>query len=148
MIDQSSATVIMTANTIFQRRHSVEDVMLRFIGSADQLTELFNRGVIGLIESPKLGRFVNRNITRITYKGRRSGKIYSLPVGYVRVGNTVTIRSQIRSDRKSWWRNFLGTGAPLSIWMDGADRAGHATAVRHPRGSVAVTVRLDTGKGA
>jgi hypothetical protein len=114
-----------------------------FVGCAGQLTELLNRQVIGLIESPRWGRFLNRNITRITYEGRKSAKIFSLPVGYLRIGDTVTIRSQIRSDQKSWWRNFVGAGAPLTIWLDGAERAGHAVAVRDDRGQVAVTVTLN-----
>jgi hypothetical protein len=119
--------------------------MFRFVGRADQLMELLNRGVVGLLESQKLGWLLDGNITRITYKGRRSGKVFSLPVGYFRVGNTVTIKSQIRSDQKSWWRNFVGTGAPLTIWLDGAERAGHGVAVRRSRGPVTVTVTLDTG---
>jgi hypothetical protein len=46
-------------------------------------------------------------------------------------------------DAKTWWRNFLGAGAPLSMQLKGVDRAGHAVARRDPKGQVTVSVRLD-----
>jgi hypothetical protein len=30
---------------------------------------------------------------------------------------------------KTWWRNFLGDGAPLTITLDGRDRTGHGLRV-------------------
>ena len=45
-------------------------------------------------------------------------------------------------DAKQWWRNFLGTGGPISLNLDGVDRAGHAVASRDDRGRVTVTVDL------
>jgi hypothetical protein len=45
-------------------------------------------------------------------------------------------------DAKSWWRNFLGDGAPLTVRLDGIERAGHAVAQRDDRGHVTVRVRL------
>jgi len=46
-------------------------------------------------------------------------------------------------DAKTWWRNFLGDGAPLTITLDGRDRTGHAIARRDDHDRVAVDLRLD-----
>lgn len=81
-------------------------------------------------------------MTTISYTGRKSGKSYSLPLGYWRNGDVITVRSNYGSERKSWWRNFTGEGAPLTIWLDGAEQPGHAVATRDSRGRVKVTIRL------
>jgi hypothetical protein len=47
-------------------------------------------------------------------------------------------------DAKSWWRNFLGEGGPITLLrLDGADRTGHAVADRDEKGRVTVTIQLD-----
>jgi hypothetical protein len=46
-------------------------------------------------------------------------------------------------DAKTWWRNFVGDGAPISLRLDGADRMGHAVAHQDEKGRVTVRVRLD-----
>jgi hypothetical protein len=47
-------------------------------------------------------------------------------------------------DAKSWWRNFLGEGGPITLLrLDGVDRTGHAVADRDEKGRVTVTVQLD-----
>jgi hypothetical protein len=77
----------------------------------------------------------------VTYTGRRSGKTISLPVAYKRRGDDVVIGVSM-PDAKTWWKNFLGDGAPLTITLDGRDRTGHAVARRDEKGQVAVDVRL------
>jgi hypothetical protein len=109
--------------------------VVRFIG-------VFNSGVTALAGSPRWGALVNRYITSISYVGRKSGREFTLPIGYRRHGDEVTIPVSM-ADQKVWWRNFLGAGAPLSIRLDGADRTGHAVATRDDRGRVSVTVALD-----
>jgi hypothetical protein len=74
----------------------------------------------------------------ITYTGRKSGRAISLPVGYRRSGDDV-----VMPDAKTWWRNFLGDGAPLTITLDGRDRTGHAIARRDDNGRVVVNLRFD-----
>jgi hypothetical protein len=109
--------------------------VVRFIG-------VFNSRVMTLAESPRWGRLVNRYITSISYVGRKSGRQFTLPIGYRRDGGRVTIPVSM-PDQKVWWRNFLGAGAPLSIRLDGIDRTGHAVATRDGRGRVSVAVALD-----
>jgi hypothetical protein len=101
-----------------------------------------NACVLSLRASPRWGRLVSRRLTVITYRGRRSGRTFSTPVGYRRVADTVTIGVQL-PDAKTWWRNFLGDGGPLSLELDGVDRTGHAIAQRDKAGRVTVTVHLD-----
>src|ERR1700712_2800945 len=66
-------------------------------------------------------------MTVVTYRGRRSGTVVSLPVSFVHDGDEVSIGVAL-PDQKSWWRNFTGDGHPLSIRLDGADRTGHGVA--------------------
>lgn len=80
-------------------------------------------------------------VTTITYTGRRTGRTISTPVMYRRTGDQVVIG--VRSpEGKTWWRNFLGEGAPITLHLDGSDRTGHAIAHQDDKGKVSVTVQL------
>jgi F420H(2)-dependent quinone reductase len=103
---------------------------------------IFNAPVVALTTSPRWGRFVGRTFAMITYTGRKSGRVISLPVGYRRSGDDVVITVSM-PDAKTWWRNFLGDGAPLTITLDGRDRTGHAVWRRDATDRVAVDLRLD-----
>jgi hypothetical protein len=102
---------------------------------------IMNVPVAALANSPRFGRFVGRNITMITYTGRRSGNTFSIPVAYRRNGDEIEITPNM-PDAKTWWRNFLGDGAPLTLSLDGTQRPGHAVAQRDDNGHVNVIVRL------
>ncbi|MEJ2869678.1 nitroreductase/quinone reductase family protein [Actinomycetospora sp. OC33-EN08] len=78
----------------------------------------------------------------LTYTGRRSGQVYSLPVAYRRDGDHVWIGIGAPG-QKTWWRNFLGDGGPVSLRVGGEDRSGHARAVRDGGSDVHVEVELD-----
>jgi len=106
------------------------------------LTSSANTLVTGLRSAPLWGSRVSQKLTVVTYTGRRSGRTVSTPVGYRRVGSTVTIPVSL-PERKTWWRNFTGDGGPLSLHLDGADRTGHAVAEVTDKSHVVVTVRLD-----
>jgi F420H(2)-dependent quinone reductase len=81
-------------------------------------------------------------MTVLTYTGRRSGRTFSIPVGYTRRDDELTIRVAL-PDRKSWWRNFLDEDGPVTVRLRGVDTPGHARAARTPAGQVTVTVRLE-----
>ncbi|GAB3457933.1 hypothetical protein GCM10027436_62650 [Actinophytocola sediminis] len=100
-----------------------------------------NAVVVRLRSSPRWHKVISRYLTIVTYTGRRSGRTFSIPVGYRRHGDTVTIPVSM-PDAKSWWRNFTGAGWPLSLELDGVDRTGQAVASRDHRGRVTVRVRL------
>lgn len=101
-----------------------------------------NAGVAAMLDAPVLGRLLGRGFVVITYVGRRSGRTFSTPVNYWRKADELVIGVAL-PDRKTWWRNFLGEGGPITLHLNGADRPGHAVARRDERGRVFVTVRLD-----
>ncbi len=100
-----------------------------------------NRFRLSLLHPPVVGRFLGRGLTVLTYTGHKSGRVYRTPVGYQRDGDTVTLESKFGSHKKSWWRNFVGDGAPVTLLIDGKDRPGHAVAVVDGD-AVTVTVTL------
>ncbi|BBX46161.1 hypothetical protein GCM10009641_47480 [Mycobacterium cookii] len=102
---------------------------------------LFNAPVAAIANSPRLGSGLRRSITMVSYTGRRSGRTFNIPVAYRRRGEIVDIGVNM-PDAKTWWRNFLGDGAPLSLTLDGVEHAGHGVAERDDEGRVTVHVRL------
>ncbi|HME79044.1 MAG TPA: nitroreductase/quinone reductase family protein [Mycobacterium sp.] len=102
---------------------------------------LFNAPVAAIANSPRLGARLRRSVTMITYTGRRSGRTFSTPVAYRRRGDEIEIAANL-PDAKTWWRNFVGEGGPVSLTLDGAEREGHAVAHRDDKGRVTVHVRL------
>ncbi len=109
--------------------------VLRFVDAV-------NARVAALTTSPRWGRLVGRSIVILTYTGRRSGRTFSTPVAYRRTGDDITIAVAM-PEAKNWWRNFLGTGGPLTLRLNGTDHTGHAVARRDDKGRVTVKVRLD-----
>ena len=102
-----------------------------------------NKAAVGLTTVPVVGDIVGRSLVEIRYTGRKSGRSFQTPVNYRLSGDEVII-GVMSPDSKSWWRNFLGEGGPITFLnLDGADRTGHAIAHRDDRGKVAVTVKLD-----
>ena len=86
-------------------------------------------------------RLVGGSMTVVTYVGRRTGRSFSIPVGYRRDGDRVTIGVSF-PDQKTWWRNFSGNGESLVLRIDGRERHGRAVATRDESG-VRVNVVLD-----
>ena len=103
---------------------------------------LLNTPVAAIATSPRFGVGLGRSVTVITYQGRRSGRTFTIPVAYRRNGESIDIAANM-PDAKTWWRNFLGDGAPMTLRLDGADRTGHAVAHRDDKGRVTVSVQLD-----
>jgi hypothetical protein len=99
-----------------------------------------NRAVAMLLRSP-LHPLFGRQLTLITVTGRRSGRQYTLPVGYKRSGERVTIPVMWPA-RKLWWRNLRG-GAPVALWLGGAERSGVANVRGDEDAGVTVEVELD-----
>ncbi|QTI67188.1 hypothetical protein [Gordonia polyisoprenivorans] len=110
-----------------------------------------NKAVIPLFGLPVIGAALGRSMTVVTYTGRRSGTTFRLPVAFRRgtpasesgADRETVLIGVALPDKKNWWRNFTGSGGPLSLLLDGADRTGHAVATRDEKGSVSVRVVLD-----
>jgi hypothetical protein len=104
---------------------------------------IINKVFVSLIDAPVVGPLVRRGLINIRYVGRRSGKTIQTPVGYRRSGDGIVV-NVMSPDSKTWWRNFLGEGGPITLLnFGGSDRTGHALASRDEKGRVKVAVRLD-----
>lgn len=110
--------------------------------SDSPVVRVVNRVFVALMDAPLLGGLVRRGLVVIRYEGRKSGTTFELPVGYRRSGDVIVIGVGM-PDKKNWWRNFLGDGAPLMfVGFDGADRPAHAIATRDAGGGVTVKAQL------
>ncbi len=76
----------------------------------------FNSIIEWLLRSPLHG-FVSKNMMLITFTGRKSGKVYTTPVNYIRNGDVLTTTSY---KNRSWWRNLRG-GAEVTLRIQGQD---------------------------
>jgi hypothetical protein len=100
-----------------------------------------NPGIRLLLQSPLHG-LASRQLALITVTGRRSGREYTFPVGFRRDGDVVKVPVGW-PQRKRWWRNLRGEGAPVRLRIRGRDHAGHAVARGDERSGVTVEVTLD-----
>lgn len=60
----------------------------------------------------------------ITVTGRRTGRRYSIPVGYQRDGDILTVMVS-EAPKKQWWRNFH-EAAPVQVRVKGKTLEGTA----------------------
>jgi deazaflavin-dependent oxidoreductase (nitroreductase family) len=95
-----------------------------------------NAIVAAVLRTPVLHRVMSRIFLLITFTGRKSGKRYTTPVGYMRQGNTIIILTKWF---RTWWRNFQKT-APVELLIEGKVYQGTATALTDE----AVTVPIIT----
>ena len=91
----------------------------------------FNAFVKLLLRSPLHG--LMGNVMLITVSGRRSGRLITTPVQFVRDGEDLLVTSD---RRRRWWRNLRG-GAPVTVRLKGSDLSGRAEAAADDKGAVA-----------
>jgi F420H(2)-dependent quinone reductase len=75
-----------------------------------------------ILRSP-LHRLLSGRVLLLTFTGRKTWKRYTIPVGYTREGDTLTIFSS-----KSWFKNLRG-GSPIVVHLKGSRRTGLAEAI-------------------
>jgi hypothetical protein len=63
-------------------------------------------------------------LTLITVTGRRSGRRYTIPVGYLETADAVLVLVN-DAPSKTWWRNYL-EGGPIEVLLRGVRRQGDA----------------------
>jgi hypothetical protein len=78
----------------------------------DWAYKLINPVMMSLLRSPLHGLLGSRLLV-LEFRGRRSGKTYRLPVGYVQRSNELLITTQ-----RPWAKNFAG-GVPVRVWLRG-----------------------------
>jgi len=84
----------------------------------------FNPIMCWLARSP-FHFFISNSIMLMTYEGRKSGQLYTTPMNYLEIGNTlytISLRERV------WWRN-LGSGADVSLRLHGREVAARSEAV-------------------
>jgi deazaflavin-dependent oxidoreductase (nitroreductase family) len=87
-----------------------------------QIPPFMNKIMALMLRSPLHGT-VSKHILLLTFKGRKSGKTYTIPVGYMRQGNKVTLLTD-----HNWWKNLRG-GAPVTLRIQGKTYQGTAQAL-------------------
>jgi hypothetical protein len=92
-----------------------------------------------LLRSPAHG-VVSRRLALITVTGRRSGRRFTIPVGYRETDEGIEI-SVGWPERKRWWRNLRG-GGPVRVRVKGAEHTGWAEARGDEQTGVTVDVKL------
>lgn len=112
----------------------------------EHMKHLGNLFVIGLLRSP-FHRLASGSLVLITYRGRSSGRRFTIPVMYAKRDGTLTIFVG-HPERKRWWRNLRG-GAEVDVWLRGRrvrrradvvkDRAAVETYLdRYPRARITI----------
>ena len=111
-------------------------------GAFRTMNRTINPGLRRLLRSP-LHRLASGRFALITYTGRKSGREYTIPTFYKDKGDEVTIAVGW-PDRKVWWRNLTGAGAPVRLVVRGHELRGHAVATREPGRDALVRVRVES----
>jgi F420H(2)-dependent quinone reductase len=74
----------------------------------------YNACVSAVLRIPLLHRFISKNLLLISFTGRKSGKHYTRPVGYLREGKTLIVLTKWF---RPWWRNFRET-TPVELLVE------------------------------
>ncbi len=98
-----------------------------------------NPVMAALLRSPLHG-LLSRQVFLLTVTGRRSGRRFTLPLGYVPDGAALLVVSQ-HADQKRWWRNLRG-GAPVALHLRGCWATGRAEVIEAPMAVAAEIERL------
>ena len=80
------------------------------------INTLGNLFVKPLLRSP-LHFLLSGSLMLVTFTGRKSGKVYSTPVQYVRDGDSIVFFTQ---PARTWWKNLRG-GSPVTLRLKGRD---------------------------
>lgn len=86
------------------------------------LFKMVNPVMKAVLRSPLHGR-VSGSLMLLSFKGRKTGKVYSTPVGYHEVGGDLLVFTH-----SPWWRNLQG-GAPVKLVIQKKALRGYAEAV-------------------
>jgi deazaflavin-dependent oxidoreductase (nitroreductase family) len=109
---------------------------LRSTVPSARVLRAINPFVAALLRSP-VHRLLSGQVLLLTVTGRRSGRAYTFPVGYVREADTLTIVS----GRHAWWKNLRG-GAPVAVLLAGRQRTGRAEVIEDRAAVLAEVDRL------
>ena len=92
----------------------------------DRVMQRLNPVVAWLLRSP-LHPLLDWGLMLITVTGRRSGRVYAIPVGYQHDGDALVVLVS-KPSRKQWWRNYRDR-RPIGVWLRGRAAHGHAAVI-------------------
>ena len=98
-------------------------------GREGRRAPLYNRFVVMILTSP-LHALLDGGLTVVRFRGRRTGRMLSTPVEYVRVGERVIVLVA-NAPAKQWWKN-VRANPEVGVVLRVAPRTGRAT-VGRPR---------------
>jgi deazaflavin-dependent oxidoreductase (nitroreductase family) len=84
-------------------------------------------GPVAWVLRSRLHPLLSFGLMLLTWTGRRSGRRYTIPVGYQRLGNSIRVLVS-RPHRKQWWRNFREPAA-VEVRFRGTSLLGRARVV-------------------
>ena len=87
------------------------------------MNKIANPFVMLILRSP-LQRLMSAALLLIAYRGRKSGRPYTLPVQYAQAGDILYIIPAY-AEQKTWWRNLEG-GLPVQVTLKGQVFSGQA----------------------
>jgi len=105
---------------------------------ADRLLTRLNPAIARVLRS-RLHPLLSWGLMLVTVTGRRSGRVYTIPVGYQRERDAITVLVS-RPSRKQWWRNYRER-RPLVVHLRGRRLAAYAAVI--PPGSVAFRAAIE-----
>ncbi len=105
----------MSATPLTETRRS--KVMRSLIGA-------LNPAITALLGS-RVGGRMNKSLLLLRFQGRKSGRWYTTPVGFVRVDDRCIL---VTSRSYQWWKN-VRHGADVTVRVDGAWHAARARVV-------------------
>ena len=88
-----------------------------------------------VLRSPLHG-LMDGKVLLLGFYGRRSGRRYTTPMSYVRVGDEVYMTTEAR-----WWKNLAG-GAPVEMRLGGESRRGFAETLTREEGVAEVLRKI------
>lgn len=92
----------------------------------EPLFAIINPIVRFLLRSP-IHALLTKDLMLVTFTGRKSQKVFTTPVRYVRDGEMVRC---FTSSENQWWRNLRG-GADVVLRIEGQERPYHATPIEN-----------------
>src|SRR5947209_6109707 len=92
--------------------------------------------LFGLVLRSPLHRLLSRRLILLTFTGRRSGRSFTTPVGYVRDGNSLLVATESK-----WQRNLRG-GARVKVRLRNRDRGGTADVISDQAGLTEAYARI------
>lgn len=111
----------------------------RAVGGRPRRRTPFSNRIIAMILTSPLHSLLDNWLIVIAYRGRRTGRMLSTPVEYVRVGARVIVLVA-DAPAKQWWRNVRADPA-VEVVLDGVRRNGQATVGRPQDAGMAADLR-------